>query len=402
MNLKEQRAAAVQAAKDIMAGAKAAEREITDEEKGLVEGHLAKAREIDAQLLKAADSADLLKQLGEIGNEQEQAPAESVSAKSMGEHFVKSSAFEQMKAAKGARFTASSTEFKAAGDPALVGALGQTQYGQVVPAQLRRLTISDLLSQGTLAGSSLTYWTQGTVTGDFTSVAEGGTKPSINFAFSQVVESLSKLAGVTKISDEMQEDAPYLTSVINSQLLLRLGIVEEAQLLNGDGTSPNLRGILNRTGVQTESAANNTDNLDAIFRALTKVQTGSQLSADGVVMHPTDYQAMRLSQDANKQYYGGGPFSGAYGNGGIQMQPGVWGMNTVVTTAITAGTVLVGAFAAAGQVFRKGGVRIESTNSNEADFTKNLIAIRAEERLALAVYIPTAFVKVTLSNTAPV
>lgn len=399
MNLKEQRAAAVKDAEAIVSGAKAAARNLTADEAKTVEDLLGTVRDIDAQLAQAAKSADLLRELGELSNPGDDNPPAASHAKDIGEHFVKSGAFDKLKNSVGQRFSVSAPEFKAATDPALLGSLGRVDYGGVVATRYRRLTIADLLAQGTIANSSLTYWTQGTVTGDFATVAEVGTKPSLNFAFSQVTEALSKIAGVTKVSDEMVEDAEYLVSVIRSQLLLRLGLVEEDQLLNGNGTAPNVRGILNRSGIQTETGASKADNLDAIFRAITKVQTGSELTADGIVVNPTDYQAFRLSKDGNSQYYAGGPFTGAYGNGGIQTQPGLWGLQTVVTSAIATGTVLVGAFAAAAQMFRKGGVRVESTNSNEDDFKKNLVAIRAEERVALAVYVPTGFVKVTLGTT---
>jgi HK97 family phage major capsid protein len=196
----------------------------------------------------------------------------------------------------------------------------------------------------------------------------------------------------------MLDDLPYLVSEINSRLLYDLGLFEEDQLLNGNGTSPNLRGLLQRSGIQTETgAAGGADNLDAIFRAATKVQTATGLNADGIVIHPTDYQVFRLKKDGNQQYYAGGPFTGAYGNsGGVPIQPALWGLPTVVTAAIAAGTVLVGAFGQSTTVYRKGGVTVSSTNSNVNDFEKNLVTVRAEERLALAVRVPAALVKVTL------
>lgn len=379
-----------------MAGAKAANRDLTEDEVSTIKSHLTVIDEVDAKGERAAETTGLLKRLTERSVDSKGEPTPYGKAvHDVGEHFVKSPAFREMTERKGARFSVSAPEFSKAN---LVGDLGQTQYGQVVPAALRRPVVADLFASGSMSQASLTYYTQGAVTGDFAPVAEAGTKPNIDFAFATVTETLSKLAGVTKISDEMSEDAPYIESVIRAQLLLRLALVEEAQLLNGSGTAPNLTGILNRTGVQTEASAASADNIDAIFRATTKVQTVSQLSADGVVMHPNDYQTMRLSTDANGQYFAGGPFTGAYGSGGVVEQPGLWGQRTIVTSAIPAGTVLVGAFGTAGQVFRKGGVRVEATNSNENDFVNNLVAIRAEERLALAVYIPTAFVRVTLSN----
>jgi HK97 family phage major capsid protein len=99
------------------------------------------------------------------------------------------------------------------------------------------------------------------------------------------------------------------------------------------------------------------------------------------VINPADWQSLRLSKDDNGQYYGGGPFTGAYGNGGFSGDM-LWGKPAVVTPSIAQGTALVGAFKTCAQVFRRGGITVEMTNSNEDDFLKNLVAIRAEERAA--------------------
>lgn len=119
-----------------------------------------------------------------------------------------------------------------------------------------------------------------------------------------------------------------------------------------------------------------------------------------MVINPADYQAIRLSKDANGQYFGGGFFAGQYGNGGILQNPPLWGLRTVVTEAMTKGTVLVGAFKAGGTIYRKGGLTVESTNSHENDFTNDKITFRVKERLALQVKYPKAFVKVSLGKAA--
>lgn len=401
MNLKAQRAAALKAAQDVVALAKAETRELTSDEIATVEAKSAEIRDLDAQIAQAVKSAALVDSIGGLSAEEHQEV--EAEAKSLADHFVKSGMAAKVALAKqaGGKFSISGPEFKAATDPTLTtGITIPGAFGQVVQTRYRRLTIADLLASGTLTGNSITYWTQGTVTGDFTSVAEGALKPSLNFAFSQVVESLTKVAGITKVSDEMAEDADFLVSVIKSQLLLRLGVVEEDQLLNGNGTAPNLRGLLNRSGIQTyATAAGYTakKGLDGIFHATNMVRTGAYAEPDGIVINPADYEVLRLGVDANTQYYGGGPFTGAYGSTGLETQPGLWGMPTVVTPAIAAGTVLIGAFNSSAQVFRKGGVRVEATNSNEDDFKYNRVAIRAEERIALAVYVPPALVKVTLT-----
>jgi len=81
----------------------------------------------------------------------------------------------------------------------------------------------------------------------------------------------------------------------------------------------------------------------------------------------------------------------------VSLYPPLWGLNTVVTPAIEAGTVLVGAYKSA-TVFRKGGIRVDMTNSNVDDFETNKVTLRAEERLGLKVPRPSAFAKITVGT----
>lgn len=399
----EERATALKSAGDIANGAKASARDLSADENAQIKSFLDVVDTIDVKIKNGEETAGLLKRLGEVSANVDDGEAEPElsKARSLGEQFAKSGALAEFAKGSGQR-TASAPEFKAATDPFLTSGNGQTQYGQVVATRLRRLTIADLLSQGSLSASSLTYWQQGAVTGAPAAVAEGATKPSINFAFAPVTEALAKVAGITKVSTESVEDTDYIVSVINGQLVLRLQILEEDQILSGSGAAPQLRGLLNRSGVQTYGVVGDlkAGNLDKIFHAMTLVSTGAAfLPADGIVINPVDYEALRLSKDGQQQYYAGGPFTGAYGEpGAVQTNPGLWGMPTVVTPAIPVGTVLVGAFAAAAQLFRKGGIRVDSTNSDVDDFQNNRVALRAEERILLAVYYASAFCKVTLGT----
>ena len=110
-----------------------------------------------------------------------------------------------------------------------------------------------------------------------------------------------------------------------------------------------------------------------------------------------DFQTIRLGKDTAGQYFGGGPFTGAYGNSGPSNVANIWGLKTVVTTAIAQGTVLVGGFQESAQIFRRQGITLEMTNSNVDDFVNNLLTLRAEERLAVACYRPAGLGKVTLT-----
>lgn len=410
MNLKQQREAALKAARDIAERVKAESRGFTDEERAEVDGHMAKADELEKQIKAAEESDALMARLGSYGAPQG-GDRDAAPAKSLGEHFVKSvglQGLERIKSVSGTVVAAPEWSVKAATDtqatPTAV-APWTTTYDRTVVRGFRRPVVSDILGQGTLGPGSnaVTYLVEGSAEGSFTTVTEGGAKPQLHMADpTQVTDALKKIAGFLKFTDEMVEDADFWVSEINQRGLYLLALAEEAQLLNGDGTGANILGLLNRSGVQTETAADNTDNAEALFRAMSKVQTATGLSADAIVINPADYQQLRLGKDSNGQYFGGGYFAGQYGNGDVEWQPPIWGLRTVVSAAVAANTAVVGAFGTAATVYRKGGVRVESTNSHASDFTSNLITTRIEERIALAVRIPAAFVEVTLSDTNPV
>lgn len=411
MNLKQKRAAALKAAQDIVARAKAEARDLTAEEAAQVEAKTAEVKELDGLIAQAAKSAELVSLVGGLAPE-EKAPAPdgggSAAPKSLGEHFVKHAGarLKEIKGVSGASVAA--PEYKAAADTHVTTGAGLAPLITQVDRSLvlgvrRRLYLADLLGSGSLSGSAITYFVEGALEGSLGWVAEAGQKPQLHQADpTPVTEALKEIAGFAKYSDNMLEDLDFLVSEINNRMLYELGLAEEAGLLNGPGTGNAPLGILGRSGLQTETAADNTDNADAIFRAITKVPLGSGLEADGVVINPADYQSLRLSKDGNGQYYGGGFFAGQYGNGSnIEVEPPLWGRRTVVTPSIAAGTVLVGAFSQAATVYRKGGVKVESTNSHSDDFTNDRVTIRVKERLALAVRRPAGFVRVTLSNADP-
>lgn len=326
-------------------------------------------------------------------------------AGTIGEQFIGSKEFGS--ARKGARFSTGQVELKAVDDY-----LGEVNSGgggaglvwpderpsQVVGMLFRRLLVRQLFSQGTVNSSSIMYPKESSVTNSAAAVSEGGAKPASELNLTQVTESVRKIATTLKVSDEMLEDVAAIRSYVDGRLQLFVRLTEEDQLLNGNGTAPNLTGLLNRAGLQDAVTANGetspVSSVDAIYTQMTNIRTDSFLEPDAVIIHPSDWKDIRLSKDGNDQYYGGGPFGGAYGNGGFAGDS-LWGLPVVITPAVSSGTAVVGAFRAGGQVLQRSGLTVEATNSNEDDFINNLVAIRAEERLALAVYRPGAFGTVT-------
>jgi HK97 family phage major capsid protein len=302
------------------------------------------------------------------------------------------------------------TEFKGATDLHRIGqetgAFGplvtDIDKNFVMPYQ-RPLLFADILGSGTVSGNSIKYPVFGALEGSTAFVAEGGAKPQIHLADpTWVTDSLAEVAGFFNITDDMAEDADYVVSEINSTALYDLQLREELALLSGDGTSNSIKGVLKRDGIQTVAnvSKGTVSDPDLIFKGISTVQEVTGFAADGIVINPADYQAIRLSKDSNGQYFGGGFFAGQYGNGGIMQNPSLWGLRTVVSASIPKGTVAVGAFSIAAKVFRKGGVRIESTNSHGDNFTNDQITVRLRERLGLQVKYPAAIAKVTLGTTA--
>lgn len=408
MNLKAQQEAALKAARDIVdAARKEGRTSLTDDERTQVQDHLAKADEFAEKIKQAEADAALFAKLDAIpagGARSDEDKAKA--AKSLGEHFVKSVGTEQLGMLKQVSgFTVATQEFKAATDAHNVGSsFGAvlTDVDRTIVSEYRPpVVVADLLSPGRISGNAITYYVEGAVEGGFTTVAEGGQKPQLhNVNPTPRTDSLKKIAAWWDNTDEMVEDLEFWETEINNRGLYLLALAEQNQILNGDGTGSNLLGLLNRSGIQTETSAAIGDNADSIFRGLTKVSTATGFDADGIVINPLDYQALRLTKDGNGQYFGGGFFAGEYGNGGLVMRPPLWGQRTVVTSAIAQGTVLVGAFRPAATLYRKGGVRVESTNSDQGKFTQNVITTRVEERVALACRVPSALVEVTLSAVA--
>ena len=357
MNLMDNLAAEKKAAQAILAKGMD---NITEKEQEELKQHYAEAKKLQERI-------DLFKEAGEgldrlAGTSKTE--RKGVEAKTLGDFYVKSLPEKGLSvlATKGGLF--STPEFKAASDTQVTGGasgayapfLTETDQNGVWPYE-RPLVIADLFASGTMSGTTIKYPVYGSLEGNATTVAEGAQKPQIHMPDpTWVSDSLHEVAAWWKITDDMAEDLPFVVSEINQHAQYNLKLQEETQLLSGDGTDPNLKGILNRE--------------------------------------------IRLSKDVNGQYFGGGFFSGQYGNGGIMQNPPLWGLRTVVTEAMTKGTVLVGAFKAGGTIYRKGGLTVESTNSHEDDFTNDKITFRVKERLALQVKYPKAFVKVTLGKAA--
>jgi HK97 family phage major capsid protein len=366
---------------------------------------------VHSETITLHEQANRLMSGGEAAPEARSTDDERAEYKGFGREIVESDGYKSMLNGQSKGVT---VDVKAAATidegiiPAFSGGAGLG--GQLVAPQLlpgivglkfQPLTVADLFASGTTNSSSISYVIESAFQDLTATVAEKGAKPQLDLTLARRQDNVTKIANVAKVTDEMFQDAAAFESYLSNRMVFGVKRVEEAQLLNGNGTTPNLQGVMNRSGlattVVTTASLTAVKAMEGIYNQITALRATSFVEPDAIVIHPSDWQTIRLGKDSQGQYYAGGPFTGAYGNPGPSNVSQLWGLKAVVTTAIAQGTVLVGGFQECGQVFRRQGITLEMTNSNVDDFVNNLITLRAEERLALAVYRPAGFGKVTLT-----
>ena len=413
MNIKQLKAAKA----DVVAKAKKILDEnpdgLTDEDLATVEDFQAKAADFDSRIEKAQKQVNLRAAFSSGYDDADEDTKNTgvEAAKSLGDHFIKHAEPRLKAFSAGDHLAVQAPEFKAASDPSLTSTQGQgvidgyaTEYQRAIVNQRReRLVAADIMGSARMNGAVIKYLVekaQRIAEGGPETVAEGAKKPYVRYnPLELVTESPAKVAALTKISDEMIEDLPFLADYINQQLVYDLSVKEEEQLLKGDGQGSNLTGLFKREGIQKLDIGSG-DAFDGLLEAIQMVALVTPLTADGILLNPSDFQSLRIAKDNNGQYLAGGPFQGQYGNGGIILNPSIWGLNVISTPAVDKGTYMVGAFRQGATVLRKGGIRVDATNSNVDDFENNLTTLRAEERLGLMVPRPAAFVTGTINSGA--
>ena len=295
--------------------------------------------------------------------------------------------------------------FRAAYSGSSDGLTGYDRVPGIVELGQQQPTVADLFMQAQTDQPTVRFMKETSYTNGADMTDEGSDKPEATFVLEEVDVAIRKAAVFTKVTDETLEDYSQIRPYIDQRLAFMVRSKIDDQLLNGSGTAPNIAGLLGTSGVQTAEMSSNTavKLAEAIMNAITKVRVTGQFEPDAIVIHPNDYQKLRLATDGNTQYYGGGFFQGQYGL--EYNDPGrLWGLRIVQTTAIseidlaTPGASnkgpIVGAFKLGGAVFYRNGLSIESTNTDQDDFIMNLTTIRVEQRLALAVYRPLAFCRI--------
>lgn len=280
-------------------------------------------------------------------------------------------------------------------DPASGGALivPHRDAPNMLPQQ--RLTIRALLPVINIASGAVEYADQLTRPAGAAPVAEGAAKPESGMTWELKTTTAKVIAHWIKASRQALEDTPQLQSIIDADMRYGLALAEEAQILQGDGTGQNLDGLLTNatvftdaSGILAEIGAATANRIDVIGAAILQGAL-NDYPPTGVVVHWADWWRMVLTKDGEGKYILGTP-------GSLPM-PQLWGLPVIPTKAIAPDGFLVGDFRSAATLYDRWQPRVEVGYVND-DFTRNLVTILAEERIALAVKNGAALVTGSFSE----
>lgn len=310
--------------------------------------------------------------------------------KSVGTQMVESEEFtELVKRGRGTamlRLKAVNTINSVTG--ATTGDAGSAVYSDRLPGILtpaiHQLRIRDLLLPGRTSSNSIEYIRESGYQNMAASILEGALKPQSDLTFARAVASVTTLGHWVRATMQILADAPALQSYIDMRMMYGLKLVEDAQLLAGDGTGENLLGLIPQaTAFNTALTKTGDTKIDTIRKAILQVRI-ALYQASAIVMSPNDWADIELQKDNYGRYI--------WVNVTLGGAPQLWRLPVVDSDAMPDGTFLVGAFNIAAQIFDREDANVQVSTEDQDNFVKNLVTIRCEERLALIVFRPEAFV----------
>lgn len=358
--------------------------EVTIETKKALEGLSTKFNDLQKQY----DDLDAKMQRGDYSN------STVTEFKTLGELFTDSEAYVAM-VKKGAKHS-DEVEVKSffehkdlSSNVASAGTLIQPQRVAMITPPMQELRIRDLIGNATTSSNAVEYvketgFTNGADTfGEFNST-DAKEKPKSDITFGLESVTVKNIGHWLPTTRQILADAKQLKGHIDTRLLYGLKLVEEEQILYGDGIGDNLAGIIPASTDFDEARLKKGDTkIDIIRRAITQSQLAGY-PVSGIVLHPNDWEDIELMKGVDGHYIW------------VSVQEGgttkLWKLPVVSTVAIKDGTFLLGGFKMGATLWDREQASIRVSDSHANFFTKNMLAILAEERLALTIYRPESFI----------
>lgn len=268
------------------------------------------------------------------------------------------------------------------------GAAGDLIVPQRNPGIIRQpdraMTIRNLLTVGRTTSNSIEFVQETGFTNSAAPVAEGALKPESSLEFNLQTTPVRTIAHWIQASKQILQDVPALQSYIDTRMRFGLEIEEENQILSGDGTGQNLLGLIPQsTPYDTGRTRPGDTRIDIVRRAMTQVRL-AEYRADAIVLHPSDWEEIELTKTNDGAYIWANP-RGLLG-------PTLWGLPVIDTTAVEEGEFLVGNFQMAAMLWDREDAVVDISTEDRDNFVKNMVTIRAEERVALEVSRPEALI----------
>lgn len=242
------------------------------------------------------------------------------------------------------------------------------------------------IPQTTTSMSAVVYMEETTFTNAAAEIAEAGSYPEATLALTERSSAVRKVAVFLPVTDEQFEDEPRAQGYVNNRLPFMIQQRLDSQILKGDGIAPNLLGIENVSGIQTQALG--TDNTpDAIYKAARKIRDDGFAEPSAVFIAPSKWEAVRLLKTADGVYVWGHPsMPGPYT---------CWGIPVIETTACTSTKAVLGDLQNFTELSVRRGLDVQVSNSHSTFFAEGKLAIRADVRCAFVVYRPKAMAVVT-------
>lgn len=260
-----------------------------------------------------------------------------------------------------------------------------TRIGVIVQDEQRPVEVLDSIPVYSTAQAAVVYMEETTFTNAAAERSEGAAYAEATLVFTERSETVRSIGVSLPVTDEQLDDVDGLRDYVDGRLVFMTRQRADSQVLVGDGNAPNLRGTLNVSGINTQAkGADSTP--DAIYKGIVKVQVTGRAQPDLAIIHPNDWQDVRLLKTADGIYIWGSP-----ADAGPQR---IWGLPVIPTTAVTEDTAIVGDYARHSGLFVRRGVEVQVGYVND-DFLDGRVTLRAGMRAAMVHFRPSAFTSVT-------
>ena len=376
---------------------------MSDDIKSVVETGLAQVASVQAQLKTAIDqhtsdiekhgkaSTDLTGKIDALSEQykslsdsltdiaqKQSAPALPVGKVTAGSEFIKSDQFAQLASGQRekARYEVKNT----------VVADGNSTFPDqrpgIIAGSFAPLTIRQLIPTIGVTSNAVNSLRESSWTNDAAEVAQTAAKPESDIVFAPYNVVIETVAHWIKVSNQLLADAPAVAAYIDTRLRDGLAQRIDLQLLKGNGTSPNLSGLTDAGNFTAFTPTSGANLAESINKAKYNRWAVGEV-VDTVIVNPADWAALEILRE------GAGTGAYLYGVPGTNASMSVFGLQVVLSANMTAGQFLIGSLRGAATIYQRQGAVVEMGYVND-DFTKNLVTIRAEERLGLAVDRPAS------------